>query len=392
MRLISFPGAGSPGPHEDWNAELEAALDGLEHGPEAESWRDLRDDVRALADPIDPEFERRLHERLTQPRADTGEERRPRWWSRLGQRRGPLLGAAGALATVAAALLIAAPWRAGTVPVSGPRLVTTQTRTGAQASSQPSAVVPAEAAVPSPEAGPATPAVQATGAPASGRVQQLGASISLSTAPEQLQSTADAVAQVAARAGGFVASSHVQSEKTGGEAALTLSVPSARLNDALASIGRLADVQSESRSLQDITDEYGSARRRLADLQAERAALLKALAAATTEGQIASLRERLAASRGAIAAAEHSLQAITHRAATAEVEVTITGNRAARHEGATVGRGLHDAERVLLVAFDAALVAAAALIPLALFSLAVLAALRAWRRFRRESVLDAGGR
>ncbi len=226
MRLLSFPGPGAPGPHEDWNAELEAALDGLAHGPEADSWRQLRDDVRTLADPIDADFERLLHERLTQPHAQDGRSR-PRRWSRRGQRRGPLLGAAGALATVTAALLIAAPWRSGTAPVAVAPVPSTQSQGAAQVPQHPSAVAPAEAA---PEQGaqaaPVTPAVQATGAPASGRVQQLGASINLATAPEQLQATADAVAQVAARAGGFVASSHVQSERTGGEAALTLSIPS----------------------------------------------------------------------------------------------------------------------------------------------------------------------
>jgi len=391
MKLISFPGGRAPAPHADWNADLEAALDGLAPGPDAESWRDLREDVRALAVPIDPEFERLLRERLEQPRASAPRPGRALRWTSRGQRGAPMLGAAGALAAVIAALLIAAPWRTVTAPPASRSGVTSSQAQGSKEQVHPSAPVQANAPQ-SVQAAPETPAVQSTGASAPGRVQQLGASISLSTLPEQLQSTSDAVAQVAVRAGGFVASSHVQSERTGGEAALTLNVPSARLNSALASIGRLADVQSESRSLQDITDEYGAAQRRLGDLRAERAALLKALAAASTEGEIASLRERLAGSRAAIASAEHSLQAITHRAATSEIEVTITGNHAARHEGVTVTRGVRDAERVLVVVLDTLLIAAAVMIPLALITLLLLAARRAWRRARRESALDAGGR
>ncbi len=33
-------------------------------GPPADSWRELRDDVRALAPPMDPDFERQLSERI----------------------------------------------------------------------------------------------------------------------------------------------------------------------------------------------------------------------------------------------------------------------------------------------------------------------------------------
>ncbi len=65
----------------------------------ADPWRELREDVRALAPPISPEFERRLGEQLAARRTP------PR---RLGRLRSPLVGvgstrrfsAAAALATV----------------------------------------------------------------------------------------------------------------------------------------------------------------------------------------------------------------------------------------------------------------------------------------------------
>jgi len=65
MRLISFPGAEAPDPHEEWLTELEAALDGVAQGPQAEYWRDLSTDLRALTEPIDPAFEQRLQSRLS---------------------------------------------------------------------------------------------------------------------------------------------------------------------------------------------------------------------------------------------------------------------------------------------------------------------------------------
>jgi len=74
MRIIPFPGRGETGPEEAFSAELEAALDGDGVGPVAESWRELRSDVRALAPSMAPEFERRLAGRI----AERSASRRPR--------------------------------------------------------------------------------------------------------------------------------------------------------------------------------------------------------------------------------------------------------------------------------------------------------------------------
>ena len=64
MKIIPFPGGGVERPDEAWLTELEAALDGSAEGPRADSWRELRGDVRALAPPISPEFERELSKRI----------------------------------------------------------------------------------------------------------------------------------------------------------------------------------------------------------------------------------------------------------------------------------------------------------------------------------------
>ncbi len=146
---------------------------------------------------------------------------------------------------------------------------------------------------------------------------------------------------------------------------------------------------AESQSLQDITNTYDAARQRLGDATAERRALLRALAGATTEGQIDSLRERLSQSRGAITQARSALQAVSQRASTAEVEVTVLGDAHAASEGLTLHRGLHDAGRVLVVTLAVMLIAAAILLPLALLIVALATARRSWRRYQRERVLDA---
>jgi hypothetical protein len=215
-------------------------------------------------------------------------------------------------------------------------------------------------------------------------------SVSLSTTPANVQATSDSVARIAVRDEGFVESSHVQVQQQGpSEATLVLRLPGTRLSAALASIGQLAPVSAESQSLQDITDTYDAARRRLADVTAERQALRRALSAATTERQIVSLRERLSHASSALAQARSALQAVSQRASTAEVEVTIVGNRRASSEGLTLHRGLHDAGRVLVVALIVLLIAAAILLPLALVLAALAVGGRAWRRYQRERVLQA---
>jgi hypothetical protein len=220
-------------------------------------------------------------------------------------------------------------------------------------------------------------------------VQQLGASIRLVATPSEVQSTADRVSRLTVSEGGFVQSSHVDTGEGAGEANLTLSLPSAKLSAALASLGALAPVRAESQTLQDITNTYDATRQRLSDATAERQALLRALTKASTAGEIDSLRERLAQNRGAIAQAHTALQAVSQRASTSEVEVTVIGDRSVGSEGLTLNRGLHDAGRVLVVTLAVLLIAAAILVPLALVIFALAGGHRAWRRHQRERVLDA---
>lgn len=227
---------------------------------------------------------------------------------------------------------------------------------------------------------------------APGRVQQLAASVSLSASPGDVQGVSDGVARLAVRDEGYVQQSRVQVQQHGSsEASLTLKLPSARLAAALGAIARLAPVSSESQSLQDITNAYEAARRRLADARAERQALLRALAGASTEGQIDSLRERLSQARSAVTQDQSALQAVSQRASTAEVEVTVLANAGASSsasEGLTLRRGLHDALRVLTVALIAMLIAAAVIVPVALLIAALAVARRVWRRYQRERALD----
>ncbi|MGD0452382.1 MAG: DUF4349 domain-containing protein [Solirubrobacteraceae bacterium] len=391
MRVIAFPGGDGAPAEQSWAAELDAALSGRVEGPAADSWRELREDVRSLAPPVSPELMQRLERELAvSPAAPARPPRRLARLRALG--RPQLAGAVAVAAALAVAVIVVGFGRSGaanravSVPpvAAGPaRPATNAGKAQAESSAvaEPSVNGDLEPSRSSPSS--------AAGAPP-GRVQQLAASVSLSAAPADVQAVSDGVARLAVRDEGFVEDSHVEVQQHGSsEATLTLRLPSARLSAALAAIGRLAPVSAESQSLQDITNAYDAARQRLADATAERQALLRALARATTEGQIDSLRERLSQSRSAIAQARSSLQAVSQRASTAEVEVTVLGDSHATSEGLTLHRGLHDAGRVLTVALIVLLIAAAALVPLALLIAAATFAHRAWRRYSRERVLQS---
>ena len=441
MRIVPFP-ADEPLPgQEAWIAELEAALSGESQRLDAHTWRELRDDVRALAPAMNPGFEVRLAQELERrgalggsaedaktrersqdsagsPRrisaGDTPASRagafaphRPGSWSLVARRRS-VVGAAAA--TVAVAALVAAvviSGSHGSAPVVEAPTSTQRTRVNQLGPSGPSSKKAAESSAssgsaasakskgPAASAGaaaaPSIAAPSATGAfSAPGRVQQLAASITLASTPQNLQATSDQVAQLTVRDGGYVQSSNVQVQQQGtSEATLALRLPSARLAAALAAIGRLAPVRAENQSLQDITGAYNAARRQLSDAEAEQRALLRALAAASTEAQIDSLHARLAASRAAITRAQSSVKSIAARASTSEVEVSIIGDTRAGTEGLTLHKGLHDAGQVLLVVVIAILILAAVLVPLALFGAGVAGARRTWRRHQRERALDA---
>jgi hypothetical protein len=411
MRIVRFPQPEGPPDEQTFAEEIGAALRGEAIGADAEGWLELRADVRSLAPVMSPEFEQRLHERI-ETRAAEPSRRFPRWgvrsvpsrflaWLGSGVRaRALALGGISAMAAIVTLVLVA-PWHETEIvseKVFTPHALINGGKSDA-ASAPAGRVVQQDAPLKS------TPYMAgASGSEASGsadgsatsaeeaspaRIQQRAASLTLAPKPEAVQSVADRVAQLTVREGGFVQSSHVSRQSdAGGSAELRLSLPSARLTAALASLARLAPTREESQSLQDITDEYGAARRRLADAVAERQALLRALARAGTQSQIESLRARLALAADAVTRARTAFGAISRRGSNSTVEVTVLGDVHAGSHRSTLGNGLHDALDVLKGVAVVLLVALALLLPLALVLLLSALAWRASRRRSRERALS----
>jgi hypothetical protein len=406
MRVIQFPSRRGTEADAAVLAELEAAFDGDGTGAEAEAWRELRADVRALAAPIDPAFQRSLEQQLRSgsERASTP-RRRLRAWPPAGlvRSRGAL--AAGTALALVAAIVLAATQLGGShsppaaATFSGGTSKALKEHGPAEPTPSPvhasktaeSEVAPQESSA-SGAAGTlaAAPGGEAPGESAT-RLQHLEASISLGAGSEGVQVIADRVGLLAVAAGGFVESSKVELQHgSAGEATLTLKLPSAKLAGTLAKLQRLAPVRAESQSLQDLSGQYNALGARLAAARAERSALLRALAKAESAAALESLHQRIAQADGAIASEERQQASISRTASQAQVEVSVLGETAHASGGLTLGRGLHDAGHILVVALAVVLIALAVLVPLALLLVLLAIGARGWRRQQRERALGPG--
>jgi len=173
-------------------------------------------------------------------------------------------------------------------------------------------------------------------------------------------------------------------------ATLELRIPSDRLQPALRDLSELAHVRSRTQTIQDITARFVSARSRLTEAVAERRALLRQLARATTPNEAASIRARLRIANRRIAAARSDLRALRNRVDFSSISVAIEADESidAADSGWTPGDALRDAVGILRTTLGILLVSLAVLVPLAALGLAAWFASRGLRRGYRERVLD----
>ncbi len=232
--------------------------------------------------------------------------------------------------------------------------------------------------------------------PSGGRKIIQSAQLSLTTPPARIDAVAQEVFNVVGSQSGFVQRSNV----TAGGAAnsyaqFQLSVPSANLSQTMAQLSQLkfATVSSRTDATQDVNDQYVGDVRRLADAKALRTALLKQLANAVTTSQIDSLNQQIHDADSAISAAQATLNSLNHQIDYSQIQVTINGALIApakhhKNTGFTLGKAAHDSGRVLTVAAGVALIALAALVPVALLAALGWWVITAVRRRRREQALD----
>lgn len=216
--------------------------------------------------------------------------------------------------------------------------------------------------------------------------------LGLRTTVDKLEDVVDRVAALTGSVGGYVADSSVSRAANQGSATFQLRIPSARLDEVLGRLGKLAHISSMDQSARDITASFDSATSRLSDVRDQRRALLKALGKATTTEQIESIKAQLRSASSQIAQLKGQLDALRRRTSLSTIDLEITASRKAAAAPADEGGGFPgDAGRhaldVLKVVTEVILVAAAILVPLAL--LLGLGALAGGpvRRRRRERAL-----
>ncbi len=232
--------------------------------------------------------------------------------------------------------------------------------------------------------------------PTTGRKVVQGAQLNLSAASDRIDDVAQEVYNVIGQANGIVENSSVTQGGPGGYANFQLSVPSGSLGQTMTQLSSLsyAQVISRTDSSQDITDQYGAATRALADARALRTSLLKQLAAATTTEQVDSLKAQINDAEASISSDQATVNRLNQKVNYSEVDVTVQARTApapVSHGGGgfTVGKAAHDAGRVLTVAAGVALIALAAITPLALVIALLWWAGAALKRRRREQALDS---
>ncbi len=357
---------------------------------------------------IPPSFAQSLDQKVGRRFASVASERPRR---RRHRRRSGIWHGVGAL-TAAAALFVAIAVVAGgrhgasSASSSSTAAATAATPAPQRLSAAPPASGSAKAAHSSPAFGTAgsvngsasaasiPPSVQP---PTSGRKVVQSAQLSLAAAPNQVDNVAQEVYNVIGQENGVVNSSTVtQTGGIGGYANFQLSVPSSALGDTMSRLSALnsAQVVSRTDASQDITGQVGGAGRALADSRALRTSLLKQLAVATTTEEIDSLKAQIRDAEASISSDQATLNRLNHQVDYSQLQVTVNARAVpapASHGGGgfTLGNAARDAGRVLMVAAGVALIALAALTPIAL-----VVALAWWvgstlKRRRRDQALDS---
>src|SRR3954452_6579189 len=244
----------------------------------------------------------------------------PRWKAPLITLRDHVLafGVAGAVASMLAALVLVGVHSNGSDDAASSSSGAMKAAAAPHDDSARSAVAPTSAA------------------PRPARVQRKDASLTLSCTPAQVATVTDRAIRVVDGLDGFVQSSEITS---GAGASLSLKVPSARLQSALAQLSRLAHVKARSEQTQDLTDQKAALEAAVREARADVAGLRARLAKATTDKERSKLRAQLDAASRRVTRRERAVATLDHQVAYATIDLSIEGDR--RSGAAPVKPGDH---------------------------------------------------
>jgi len=385
-------------------AAIDAALAGEPVARDLEPVADLSIALRELRPAPRPEFIRSLD-----ARAAAGFARRRNPAARR-RRAAPAAGLTAALRThklssgLAVGAITAAVVALAVVLSSGagrPHAVATSGPAQAAPSGRPAQETPSGGAAENnfgdlrsvPKAAEGTKSANAPAAGPAEPVRQIerGSALEVGVSPDAVQSSAQRVFTLVSAFKGYVQQSNVNSGGANGSATFAIRVPSANLSPAIAALSHIGHVRSETDNTADVTGQYDSLQGSLAEAQAERAGLLRSLAAGS-ESETA-LKARLHAVDTRIASLQGQLRALSQRVGYSSLALTLTAEAKAGAAGAgglTPGGAARDAARILDAALAVLVLAAAAALPFAVVALLAWVASAALRRRAREQALDSG--
>jgi ElaB/YqjD/DUF883 family membrane-anchored ribosome-binding protein len=191
--------------------------------------------------------------------------------------------------------------------------------------------------------------------------------------------------------GGYVRQSNVSSGGPGqGLASFDARIPSATLSRAIAELSQLGHVRSENDATNDVTQQLDSIQASLDRLGAERASLLRRLAAAS-EAQQEALKARLQAVQRRISQLQSERAALRTRVVYSRLALTLTAEMAvgSKQGDLTAGGAARAAGQILEAALAVFVLTGAALVPVAAVAVAGWLVIAGARRRLREQALDA---
>ncbi|MDQ8044295.1 MAG: DUF4349 domain-containing protein [Solirubrobacteraceae bacterium] len=395
-------------------AALDAALAG--ETIEDDALAQLVRDVQAQAPEMPGDLRKRLRHEVAEgfpgrrgPRRSTPGDRRRIWL------RGSGIAVAGLATAVVITFVLSSPPKQSLTLDGSPRVSASGTDTAA--SGAPSGSSEADASTSAATAGEPAPVERmssergaarttdqaATSAPSSGSATDAAArkversvDLAIRVKSGKLGDAVTRVGQIARTDGGYVATSQSSQETRGaGVASFTLRVATAKLDQAVGSLSALGTVIHQNQDSTDITSSFDSVQQRLKDATAVRAALLRALGKATTAGEIASLKTRIADNRTTRASLGRQLAALSRRADLTTITLSLSapssGAAAAIDDDGSwsIGDAARDAGYILSTVIGGLIVFAGAALPFAVLALLAWPVYRARRRRSREAALGA---
>ena len=213
-------------------------------------------------------------------------------------------------------------------------------------------------------------------------------SLELGAPADEMERLADRVNSVTARYGGFVLSSSVSSgDEDGSGGDFDLRIPAAQLRPAVRDLAALGTLHSQTQSGRDVTRPYVTLAARRQAATAERASLLRRLAAADDDLEAETIRAQLDAVDRRIARLRSQLRGLRLSTDYATVQVTLAADEGSGGGGGSFHDAVDDAGDLLVGTAGIAVRVLAVALPVGLVALGVWLAGSAIRRRRRESAL-----